>query len=282
MNLKWFPLDSQSCNLIFGSDSLDNSKLQVRASSLVCGIDDVKAHFFVKNGQWQLTMVNLSENVKSYSDSNIPFSVLEYTLTWQRLPGYWILYLICPCLLLSSISLFAFVMPAEGGERVGFGITTVLAMGVYLLIISNKLPEAAVQIPVLGVLYTVMLVIMVGITCMSIISTRLVVKKTKPPACLRRMLHVQKTGEEKHESSSATTLVSEEEGKVARESSEKTRVEAAGEWNPNDTEKVDWQEDWQQIVSQIDKKLFVTFAALAVILPAIVLTVYYYYYSFDD
>ena len=45
----------------------------------------------------------------------------------------------------------SFAIPCESGERIGFCITVLLAMSVYLLLVADSVPKTSDQIPVLGV-----------------------------------------------------------------------------------------------------------------------------------
>ena len=44
----------------------------------------------------------------------------------------------------------SFAVPCESGERIGFCITILLAMAVYLLLVADAVPKTSDQIPILG------------------------------------------------------------------------------------------------------------------------------------
>ena len=57
--------------------------------------------------------------------------------------------LVVPCSLIGFMVLLSFVLPPESGERVGLGITVLMAMAIFQELTSNKLPVDS-NIPLLG------------------------------------------------------------------------------------------------------------------------------------
>ncbi|KFM76882.1 Neuronal acetylcholine receptor subunit alpha-10, partial [Stegodyphus mimosarum] len=48
--------------------------------------------------------------------------------------------LILPCVLINGISLLAFCVPSESGEKVTLGINTLLSLSVFLVLVKDNLP----------------------------------------------------------------------------------------------------------------------------------------------
>ena len=77
-----------------------------------------------------------------------------------------------------------FHIPYDCGERMGFGVTILLSITIYLLVISEHLPEKSDNTPMLGVVFISefynlsVALVMAGVT--NILSRR----KTEPPKCL--------------------------------------------------------------------------------------------------
>lgn len=46
--------------------------------------------------------------------------------------------------------LLSFILPPESGERIGLGITVLMAMAIFQELTSNKLPADSEYIPLLG------------------------------------------------------------------------------------------------------------------------------------
>ncbi len=283
VNIKYFPFDEQSCTLIFGSISYTKHNLQLRFRKQPASSSDFKGSSYITNGQWQLKSLTAVVKDKYYDCCDVPFSTIEYTLTWQRLPGYWLLYLVFPCVCLSLIAICTFFIPADSGERSGFCITTVLAMSVYLLVISDKLPEKSDQIPLIGMLYTFLFALMVGILLSTILMVNLVAKKTKPSAFLKRLIEPKGNSKISPSGIRIATIKTQKgaelddfEGKsVLDGSTEMACVKRCSCSNQNGGEEPKYPEEWQEITRTIDKKLFWFFSFLGVILQLVVLLIYY-------
>lgn len=199
MNVKWFPFDRQVCTLEFGSRSYTKKKITLRFfRNQPKGLDvmDEKHH---SSGHW--TMENMTSDLHEeyFECCTDPFSVIKYEFVWRRLTMYWLLYLVFPCICLSFLALFVFFIPSETGERTGFGITAVLAMSVYLLVISDKLPEKSDESPVIGVLYTILFFLMFGTLLAVIITTHLSFKTSQPPDLLKKILRIHRSASGRRE-----------------------------------------------------------------------------------
>ena len=87
----------------------------------------------------------------------------------------WILSVKCdlPICVLGILNLFVFLLPPESGERVGYSITVLLSIVVFLTITSNSLPGTSEpRMPTIFLLLTGYVVIIVLIVISVIISLR--------------------------------------------------------------------------------------------------------------
>ncbi len=284
MMIKYFPFDEQKCHLNFGSISYTANHLKLVFRKQPKGLGQVKSNSYYSNGNWVLKEFSSHLEDRFYDCCFLPFSMVRYSMVWKRLTGYWVLYLIFPCVCLSCISLFTFFIPAGSGERSGFGITTVLAMSVYLLVISDKLPEKSDHTPLIGVLYTVAFAIMVGILLSTILMIHLVAKKTKPPAYLKRLVKRKKYGPgsqdlavvKNHNATSSDAPGGKGTAEDSIEMTRANRTESLRRFSGivQNTEE-EYQEEWRMIAEELDKKLFWIFTFLNIIAPTIVCSSYY-------
>eukprot|EP00794_Sanderia_malayensis_P009233 gene9232-10207_t len=300
LNIRWFPFDAQSCELHFGSISYTKSKLKLVIFHKLKSMEQVKAKYYYSNGEWSLNKVELKESEVIYECCSEPFSMLTYKLSFTRLTNYWLFYLIFPCTCITFISLFAFFIPPETGERSGFGITSVLAMSVYLLVISDKLPEKSDQNPIIGILYVTMFAMMsVSLLCV-ILTTHLSFKTTRPPPRLKWLLNwmtkmknnvklskMVRMVKKRKVSTEVTpvTVLKNPVDEIDDEDIEETgcnelknggQLKAKGSKN---AATLDYQEqfncsEWKEIAKDIDLRLFWLFFALAVFLPSIAVAAY--------
>lgn len=128
-----YPFDSQTCSLQYYIPGyyIDDINLEASASSF----DMI---LFEENGLWKIT--NTSVTVATQVTN---FQVLKLTLSIERRTTYYIAGLLLPILLMNSIQLLVFTIPVESGERLGYSITVLLAITVFLTIIQDKLPESS-------------------------------------------------------------------------------------------------------------------------------------------
>lgn len=75
--------------------------------------------------------------------SNEDLQLVEFYIKLKRHPMFFVLNLILPICVMSILNIFVFFLPAESGERVGFSVTVLLAIAVFLTISSDSLPATS-------------------------------------------------------------------------------------------------------------------------------------------
>ena len=63
---------------------------------------------------------------------------------------FFVTYVIFPCLLLSGVLLMVFLLPADSGEKVSLGVSILVAISVFLLLVANNVPDTSDSVPLLG------------------------------------------------------------------------------------------------------------------------------------
>ncbi len=300
IDVKWFPFDQQSCDLTFGSISLTVSKLGLNFLNKPGSVSEVRSEKFYSSGIWSLTALTASMLERSYICCDEPFSLINYNITLDRLSLYWVLYLILPCLCLSAVSICVFFIPPETGERISYCITVVLSISVYLLVISDKLPEKGDNKPLLGLMYIVLFMIMIMILISVIFTTHLAFKVTKPPEKLRHLfcqpwyyLRNRKKSADKigpfNKSSTAETSIDNDHEMDTLEENQPRRDEAARfspvHRRPNlkhalsllsqvDEQEFKYQEQWRDIAERLDRIFFWLFLLITVLAPFVIVGIY--------
>ena len=132
----------------------------------------------VTNGELNVLDFSARLNEEHYECCEAPVSQLIYTITLKGRPMYFFLFLIFPVIAIVLLSLLIFKIPPDTGERIGFAVTILLTMGVYLMVISQDLPRKADNAPLVGILYVTQGVITAG----------MFFKITTPPQWLRRLV----------------------------------------------------------------------------------------------
>ncbi|XP_077992577.1 neuronal acetylcholine receptor subunit beta-2-like [Glandiceps talaboti] len=150
-----FPFDKQSCSVSFGPWLHNASEIRVMGTG--------DSSFFEGDTEWQLWDLetrNTNDTVQYYPDYPYEdFSKVIYKLYLNRLPTYYVFYLITPCSLISATTILSFFLPVESGEKVGLGITVLLSLTVYLLLLAETLPPMKNNVPILGQYYAANMVL---------------------------------------------------------------------------------------------------------------------------
>ena len=144
MDVTYFPFDLQQCKMKFASWSYHGYELDV-TNHTSSGDTSV----FADNGEWYLIGLPVQRNLVIYSCCNEPYPDVTFTLIIQRQHLYYFMNLVLPCLLITVIGVFVFYLPPESGEKVGLGITVLLSLVVFLLMVSQKMPATSETVPLI-------------------------------------------------------------------------------------------------------------------------------------
>ena len=104
----------------------------------------ISREFFQPNEQWDVVGSESELGIR-LSASNARFTVLL-----RRKPLYFLINVVLPILILSTITLAVFWLPADSGEKVGLSVTIVLAFSVMQLVVADIIPRTSDTVPILG------------------------------------------------------------------------------------------------------------------------------------
>ncbi len=155
VDIKWFPFDKQSCPFRFGLWTYDGLRVNF---SLVRDQADLSS--YIPSGEWNFDSMNGTRTELYYNCCpNVPYPVIDYSMVIIRRTRFYLLNLIWPGILIAVLAAVAFLLPPECGERIGLGITNLLAMTVFLLLISESIPPTSDAVPLAGQFFTVIMVL---------------------------------------------------------------------------------------------------------------------------
>lgn len=89
-------------------------------------------------------------NVLSYLSDGPSYVDLTYTLIILRKPLFYTYNLIFPCVIITSTAMLVFCLPPQSGEKVNLGVTVLLALTVFLLLVSQSVPTQSDSVPLAG------------------------------------------------------------------------------------------------------------------------------------
>ncbi|KAH3706000.1 hypothetical protein DPMN_065379 [Dreissena polymorpha] len=139
VNVKYYPYDIQSCNTSFAL--LGYTKTEVNLMRLEESID---LTLYLGNSMWDLESTHVS--VETIHGG---IQEMLFTFNIRRKNEYSVVNVLLPILFLGTLNAFVFLLIPESGERVGYSITTLLAIAVYMTIIMSSLPQSSDPMPLI-------------------------------------------------------------------------------------------------------------------------------------
>lgn len=165
IDITWFPFDDQYCIMKFGSWTYDGSKINLTARS-----DSVDISTYQPSGEWDLISVPAVRSVLLYECCPDPYIDITFTIHIRRRTLYYGFNLIIPCALISLLALLTFVLPPDAGEKIGLGITILLALSVFQMIVADMVPPTSMAVPLVGAYFACVMIM----STVSVITTVLV------------------------------------------------------------------------------------------------------------
>uniref|UniRef100_G3QAN9 Cholinergic receptor, nicotinic, epsilon n=1 Tax=Gasterosteus aculeatus aculeatus TaxID=481459 RepID=G3QAN9_GASAC len=156
IEITYFPFDYQNCTLAFRSQTYSANEVDL---ILAVGDEmetiewvDIDPQAFTENGEWAIVhrpgrkMIN-----PRYTPDDLEYQEILFNLVIQRKPLFYIINIILPCSLISSLVVLAYFLPAQaGGQKLTVSISVLLAQTVFLFLIAQKIPETSLSVPLIG------------------------------------------------------------------------------------------------------------------------------------
>lgn len=84
------------------------------------------------------------------SNFKIPYTTAEFVIFLQRDPRYYISAIMVPSTVMCLLAFGTFLSPPDSGERISLGVSMVLGLTVFQLLVANTLPTSSKQSPILS------------------------------------------------------------------------------------------------------------------------------------
>ncbi|XP_055895234.1 neuronal acetylcholine receptor subunit alpha-6-like isoform X2 [Biomphalaria glabrata] len=149
------------------TDEIVAMTLDVTEMQFVAFTSEVQKNFFIPNGEWNLLSSNI--NITQVTSSNISLSTIQLIFALQRRPTFLIVNIVLPIVFLSFLNILVFVIPADSGEKIGYGITVLLALSVFMSTVSGMLPSSSLKMAKLTIYILILLIISMLTVIVSII-----------------------------------------------------------------------------------------------------------------
>lgn len=164
-----FPFDLQNCSMKLGTWTYDGTSVVINPES-----DRPDLSNFMESGEWVMKDYRGWKHWVYYACCpTTPYLDITYHFLMLRLPLYFIVNVIIPCLLFSFLTGLVFYLPTDSGEKMTLSISVLLSLTVFLLVIVELIPSTSSAVPLIGkyMLFTMVFVIASIIITVIVINT---------------------------------------------------------------------------------------------------------------
>ncbi|KAJ8267805.1 hypothetical protein COCON_G00129770 [Conger conger] len=177
IEVKHFPFDQQNCTLRFRSWTYDRTEIDLVLKTDVASMDD-----FTPSGEWDIIALPGRRNENPADSAYVD---ITYDFIIRRKPLFYTINLIIPCVLITSLAILVFYLPSDCGEKMTLCISVLLALTVFLLLISKIVPPTSLDVPLVGkyLMFTMVLVTFSIVTSVCVLNVhhRSPTTHTMPP-----------------------------------------------------------------------------------------------------
>lgn len=152
VDITFFPFDYQKCKMKFGSWTYASRQLKLFASGTT-----LKADGYINSSEWDLVNIDKKTNTVTYG-SGESYDDITITLTILRSWRSHIFFVIAPCVVLLTTTLFSFSVPPECSERITVLVTNLIAFVIFFDMTAETLPQNSDSLAMVTVFYNVLLV----------------------------------------------------------------------------------------------------------------------------
>uniref|UniRef100_A0A3Q3AME2 Neuronal acetylcholine receptor subunit alpha-9-like n=1 Tax=Kryptolebias marmoratus TaxID=37003 RepID=A0A3Q3AME2_KRYMA len=145
----------QQCHLTFGSWTHNGNQMD-----LINALDSADLADFVPNVEWE-------KNVILYGCCSDPYPDITFTLHLKRRASFYIFNLLIPCMMISFLAPLGFYLPADSGEKISLGVTVLLALTVFQLLVAESMPPSE-SVPLIGKYYIATMTMVTASTALTI------------------------------------------------------------------------------------------------------------------
>ncbi|XP_062235190.1 acetylcholine receptor subunit delta-like isoform X2 [Platichthys flesus] len=180
INVNYFPFDWQNCTLKFTSLTYNAKEIRMllkeesnETSKWTVEWIVIDPASFTENGEWEINHRPAKRNTYKHipMESNKHQDITFY-LVIKRKPLFYIVNIIIPCVLISFLASLVYYLPADSGEKMTLSISVLLAQSVFLLLISQRLPETSMSVPLIVkyLMFIMVLVTIVVLNCVVVLN----------------------------------------------------------------------------------------------------------------
>ena len=181
VNVRNYPFDTQECMTSFNSMGYEESEVL-----LIPGQTEFDLSIYQENSLWAIAGTKVSVQTVGTS------SQIDLIVSLERKPSFVVINVILPILFLSLLNTLVFLLVPESGERVSYCVTVLLAVAVFMTIVSDMLPRSSEPVPLISYKLMVDMILSSLIVVVTILNLRVYNKdkSTPVPTCLRTLYNI--------------------------------------------------------------------------------------------
>lgn len=129
IRVRHFPFDIQLCPMEFQSWVFSKKEIQIQLTESKHGSLQAIRNDFTESGEWAI----IGLPARKTTTNNDKMDKVRFDIVMKRKPLFYTVNLIVPCILITSLAIFVFVLPSESGEKMSLCISVLLALTVFLV-----------------------------------------------------------------------------------------------------------------------------------------------------
>ncbi|XP_041354404.1 neuronal acetylcholine receptor subunit alpha-7-like isoform X2 [Gigantopelta aegis] len=154
IDITYYPFDTQTCYI-----SLKSVGYNIRELNLTLLDSGLKSSSFEVNGEWTLLSTTATRTESTDVTDAEVYATLQFSVTVQRRTKYYGLNILLPVLTLAVLSALVFLLPIESGEKMGYSLTVLLSISVFLTLIADQIPTTSKSIAILTIYISILIIL---------------------------------------------------------------------------------------------------------------------------
>ena len=220
--------------------------------------DDVLMSYFSPNGEWTITSTRAS------AEGNI--LRLEFDL--KRKPLFLVINVLLPIIFTAFINLFTFLLPAESGERISYAVTCLLAIAIFLTLVSDNLPKTSEPMSIMCYYLMIVLIIATIICLATILNLKVYFadEKKPVPSWCKKLVYIMSCKCMKKPANDVSNIVHPFD-------KDEHKIDKMPKAEPMKQETDDQDISWRDVSYAIDRILILTFTIVLIVITGVFMSI---------
>ncbi|CAI2320749.1 unnamed protein product [Caenorhabditis sp. 36 PRJEB53466] len=147
IDIAYFPFDTQHCTMKFGSWTYSGFFTDLVNTT-------ISPATYKPNGEWELLALQSRRSIFFYECCPEPYYDVTFTVSIRRRTLYYGFNLLLPCMLISSLALLSFTLPADCGEKLNLGVTIFMSLCVFMIMVAEAMPQTSDALPLIQIYFS--------------------------------------------------------------------------------------------------------------------------------